>query len=93
MGGTECLTPFLQIIPYGNDIIFRFTLFNKHNVRRSFYERKKITFFVLILFFVSVATVFASPKEGYYHNGNEETIGITDLGNGVYYVVMCHTAF
>ena len=48
---------------------------------------KRITFFVVVLILVSAAAVFANPKEGYYHNSSEEAIGITDLGNGTYYVV------
>ena len=48
---------------------------------------RKISFLIVILFFVSVITLFASPKEGYYHNSREESIAITDLGNGVYYIV------
>jgi len=48
---------------------------------------RKIYLFMIILLFVSVATVFANPKEGYYHNSREECISIMHLGNSTYYVV------
>ena len=49
--------------------------------------------FVVVFILVSVATVFAQVvKEGYYHNSREEAIGITYLGDGVYYVIWFDSA-